>query len=203
MLCRIFGLRRALYGEIFDGPCLVVANHISWLDIMLLHSVSPMGFVAKAEIDKWPVAGWLAKVGGTVFHHRGSHDSASGVAVAMAERLVQGRKVAIFPEGGVLPGNHVKRFHARLFATSIDTGSPVQPIMLRYLRDGQRYDDITFIPGESFLVNFFRLLTQRACTAQARILPLIFPGERQRRGLAEEAQAAVTAAFDSEIVAGG
>ncbi len=197
--CRIFGLKRQVFGEFQPGAQLVVANHISWLDIEVLHSLYAMGFVAKAEISKWPLLGWLARVGGSVFHQRGSHNSASGVATAMADRLREGRKVAIFPEGGILPGQGVKRFHARLFAAAIEANVPVQPVMLRYLRDGQHYDDVTFHPGEHFLANYFRLLMQKACIAEVHVLPCLDPTDKQRRQLAMETETAVRSAFESEI----
>jgi len=202
VICRIFGIRRRLTGDFQPGAQLVVANHISWIDIALLHSFTAMGFVAKAEIDSWPLLGTVARAGGSVFHRRGSHDSASGVAEQMIKRLQEHRRVAIFPEGGILPGEGVKLFHARLFAAAIEAGVPIQPVMLRYLRDGARYDDITFLPGENFMVNFLRLLMQKRCVADVRALPLIQTGGKQRRQLAGEAEAAVRQAFESEIPGG-
>lgn len=199
VICRIFGIRRRLVGEFAPGAQLIVANHISWIDIPFLHSFAAMGFVAKAEIDAWPLLGTVARAGGSVFHQRGNHDSASGVAAQMILRLQEDRRVAIFPEGGILPGHGVKLFHARLFAAAIEAGKPVQPVMLRYVRDGARYDDITFLPGESFLVNFMRLLMQKSCVGELHVLPLIPSEGRQRRQLAGESEAAVRAAFDSEI----
>jgi len=195
--CRIFGLKRRIEGAFAEGPQLIAANHISWLDIKLLHSYSPMGFVAKAEIERWPLAGWVARFGETVFHHRGSHDSASNVSDEMCERLKDGRMVAIFAEGGILPGDGVKHFHARMFGAAIDSGMPVQPVMLRYLHLSGRevYKDITFLPRETFMSNFLRLLRQPPCIAEVRVLAPIAPQGKQRRELASEAQAAVEAAF--------
>jgi 1-acyl-sn-glycerol-3-phosphate acyltransferase len=201
MTCRIFGLRRHIKGEFAPGAQLVVANHISWLDIEVLHSVSMMSFVAKAEIEKWPVVGFMASVGETVYHRRGSHDSASGVSAMMTQRLRQGSKVIIFPEGGILPGDGVKRFHARLFAAAIETGVPVQPVMIRYRRDGKHYPDMTFLPGEHFMANFFRLLRQRPCLVELSMLPLIDSNDRQRRDLATASEAAVRAAFEKDNLA--
>ena len=198
-VCRIFGLKIEVRGSYREGPQLVVANHISWIDIPLLHSEDVMGFVSKAEIADWPVIGYLARVGNTLFHRRGSHDSASGVASVMQERLQQGGNVAIFPEGGILPGPGVKRFHGRLFAAAIETGSPVQPVMIRYLRDGRHDHDMTFLPGEHFVGNFFRLMSQPACVADMEILPRIESGDKQRRPLAFEAEAAVRAAFNAGV----
>jgi 1-acyl-sn-glycerol-3-phosphate acyltransferase len=178
---------------------LVAANHISWLDIQVLHSIAPMGFVAKAEIGKWPLAGWVAGFGETIYHHRGSHHSASNVVDVMVQRLKAGRKVAIFAEGGILPGEGVKRFHARLFAAAIESESPVQPVMLRYVRAGNLYSAITFLPHENFMENFFRLLLQPACTVEVSFAAPIATHGKQRRELASEAQAIVATAFHAAV----
>lgn len=199
VICRIFGVRHRVTGAFLPGPQLVVANHISWLDIQVLLSLHPVCFVAKAEIGDWPGLGWVAKAGGTVFHRRGSHSSAKGVATAVADRLREGGAVAIFPEGGILPGDGIKYFHARLFASAIDAETSVQPVMIRYLRDGRRYDDITFLPGERMAANFFRLMMQRNCIADVHVPPQIQPQGKQRRQLAGEAEEAVREAFDSEL----
>jgi 1-acyl-sn-glycerol-3-phosphate acyltransferase len=129
------------------------------------------------------------------------------VAAEMSRRLNEGRKVAIFAEGGILPGDGVKRFHARMFAAAIDSGKPVQPVMVRYLHPSQGsatngqperpYPEITFLPKEGFFDNFFRLLRQPACIAEVNVLDLIDPTGKQRRELARESQAAVEAAFTS------
>jgi 1-acyl-sn-glycerol-3-phosphate acyltransferase len=197
MTCRIFGLRRRVSGTFAPGAQLIAANHISWLDIQLLHSISPMSFVAKAEIQRWPLAGWVASFGDTVFHQRGSHDSSSSVTDLMNQKLRLGGKVAIFAEGGILPGHGVKRFHGRLFAAALDSDIPVQPVMIRYLRGGAFCHAVTFLENESFVRNFFRLLRQPPCEAEVAILPVIRPQGRLRRNLASEAQAAVEAAFSS------
>jgi len=198
-LCRIFGLEHQVTGEFHPGAQLLVANHISWIDIMVLHSLCPVGFVAKAEINEWPVLGFVARSGGTVFHRRGSHNSASGVATVMADRLREGYPMAIFPEGGILPGAGIKRFHARLFAAAIEAQAPVQPVMLRYLQDGRHYDEITFLKGEHFVGNFFRLLTQRKSIADVHVLTALNPADKQRRELASSSEQAIRAAFESGL----
>ena len=201
-VCRIFGLRIERSGTFGPGARLLVANHISWLDIPLINSMAAVSFVSKAEINDWPVVGLMARSGRTLFHQRGSHDSASGVATIMAERLAQGGRVAIFPEGGIRPGHGVKRFHGRMFAAAIETGSPVQPIMLRYLREGGHDPDMTFLPGEHFVSNFFRLLRQGPCIAHVEVLPEIAAAGRQRRDVAAEAEAAVRSAFEADVARG-
>jgi len=200
-VCRIFSVRVRASGSFPVGAQLVVANHISWLDAQVLHSLAPMGFVAKAEIEDWPVAGYLARVGETVFHRRGSRDSTSDAAAAMAQRLSMGGKVAIFPEGGILPGPGVKRFHARLFAAAIETGSPVQPVAIRYFLDGRRFDEMTFRDGESFGVNALRLLSQPHRVAEVVILEPLPSLGLARRELAQQSEDVIRAAFDSPVVA--
>jgi 1-acyl-sn-glycerol-3-phosphate acyltransferase len=201
-VCRIFGLRLEQVGALPPGARLLVANHISWLDIPLINSMAAVSFVSKAEINDWPVVGLMARSGRTLFHQRGSHHSASGVATVMAERLKEGGRVAIFPEGGILPGHGVKRFHGRMFAAAIAAGVPVQPVMLRYLRNGGHDPDMTFLPGEHFVANFFRLLRQPPCMAHVEVLAAIDPAGKQRRQLALEAEAAVRKAFEADVARG-
>jgi len=198
--CRIFGLRIVITGEALPGASLIVANHISWLDIPLLYSVTPMGFVAKAEIDGWPIAGFIARFGSSLFHDRGSHDSARNVLAATVERLQQGKRVTMFPEGGILPGYGVKPFHARLFAAAVNSGVPVQPMMLRYVKDGQHYRDIGFRPNEHFMANFMRLLTQPPRLAEVAILEPVASSGLARKDLARAAQTAITEAFDEGLL---
>ncbi len=198
--CRLFGLRITVTGQVEDTASLIVANHISWLDVPLLYSVAPMGFVSKAEVDNWPVLGFIARFGNSLFHDRGSHDSARNVLVAMTERLQQGKRVTIFPEGGILSGEHIKPFHARMFAAAIQSGAPVQPMMLRYVKDGRHYQDIRFGPRENFLANFFRLLTQPSRLAEVAILEPIETRNQPRKELAKAAQLAVTDAYAEGVL---
>lgn len=198
--CRLFGLRITVTGQVEDSASLVVANHISWLDIPLLYSIAPMGFVSKAEVDNWPVLGFIARFGNSLFHDRGNHDSARNVLSAMIERLQQGKRVTIFPEGGILPGEDIKPFHARMFAAAVESGTQVQPMMLRYVKDGRHYADIRFKPKEHFPANFMRLLTQPSREAEVAILEPIAAKDQPRKDLAKAAQAAITEAYDEGVL---
>lgn len=199
LTCRAFGIVPDIRGRPLDGPVLLVANHLSWADIQALHSVAEMSFVAKAEIAGWPVFGFLASRGGTIYHERGSHDSAHGAVAQMLSRLDEGGRVAIFPEGGILPGSHVKRFHARLFKVAVEAGCPVQPTMIRYVRRGRIDEEATFLPGENFAQNLLRLMGRPACRAEVRFLEAFETGDRPRRELAGQAEAAVRAAYDEPV----
>ena len=193
----LFGIRVQMKGEPAEGAVLIAANHISWLDIPVLHSACAMGFVAKAEIERWPVFSYIARTGGTIFHQRGCHDSATGVSSLMAQRLQQGRAVAIFPEGGIKPGSSIRVFHARMFRAAVDVGCPVQPIMIRYMRDGHRVSDVSFREGEGMMSNLVRMLARPAAEAEVHFLPTIDATGQPRRVLADAARAAVISSYES------
>ena len=198
-MLRIFGVRVRISGTVQPKPALIVANHISWLDIVVLYSAAKMGFVSKAEVANWPLVGAIARMTGTVFHERGRHDSSSNVTEVMIERLKDGQRVAIFPEGGIKPGDRVKVFHARLFRAAVEAACPVQPVMICYMRNGRRDPDMAYMAHESFVGNIFRLLGRPSCEADVRFLEAMQAQGRPRRDLAETAQAAVSAVFEEQL----
>lgn len=198
-VCRIFGIRVEVAGKPAPAPVLIVANHISWLDITVLHSCASMGFVSKDEIARWPVIGFLARLSGTLFHRRGDHASSSTVSDVMIERLLEGGRVAIFPEGGIIKGDHVKQFHARLFRAAIEAECPVQPVMIRYLRDGVRDPDSGFRDQENFVVNFLRLLGRPRCTCELRFFDPLDSRGQPRNDLARASQQIISRAFEAPV----
>lgn len=193
-LMRIFGFRVNAYGQPIRGAALIVANHLSWLDIELIHAKLAVEFVAKAEIGRWPLIGWLARRAGTIYHRRGSTESLASVAGLMIDRLRQGAAVGVFPEGGTTDGSRVKVFHARIFQCAVEAGVPVQPVAVRYLLDGQPNPAVPFLDGENFFVNFTRLLGEPPMVAEVHFLAPLAPGER-RRQLADGARERIVAAL--------
>jgi 1-acyl-sn-glycerol-3-phosphate acyltransferase len=189
---RVFGVRVERHGEPLHDPVMFVANHGSWMDITVLHAVRPADFVAKAEIGHWPLVGWMARRGGTIFHQRGSTNSLTAVMAVMSERLRAGRSIAAFPEGGTAPAGTLKVFHPRFLQAALDAAAPVQPVALRYLRNGVPAPDMLFTPGESFLHNVLRVLATRSLTAEVHFLqPVAFNAEGGRRRMAETARAEI------------
>ena len=194
-LVRLFGIRIVRRGEPQPGAALLVANHLSWLDISLIHSQRMACFVAKSEIARWPAVGWLASRAGTIYHKRGSTQSLASVAQVMVERLRAGLAVAVFPEGGTGSGDHVRTFHARIFQAAIDAGVPAQPVALRFLRGGALTTDISFRPGEQFFPNFFRVLGEPATVAEIMFLEPVAVVASDRRRMAERARERIVAAL--------
>lgn len=197
-LLRVFGFRLRRIGTPVAGAAMFVANHVSWLDISTLHSQRMMGFVAKREIASWPLIGWLAARGETIFHSRGSTESLGGVLHEMLSRLRSGRSVGVFPEGGARNGGEIGPFHARIFLASVEAGVPVQPVALRYGDRGAAQSTVAFAPGENFLGNFLRILGEPAGIAEVHFLQPIAPGDAEgRRRIAQLARDRIIAAMQS------
>lgn len=195
-LMRVFGMRVRRIGHPVPGAVMFVANHVSWIDIVALHSQRMMGFVAKREIAGWPLVGWLASRAETIFHQRGSQESLGGVLHEMLARLRDGRAVGVFPEGRTRNGREVGPFHARIFLAAVEAGVPVQPVALRYGEHGNAQTVVAFAPGESFFANFLRLLGEPVRPAEVVFLEPIAPGDTEgRRRIAETARDRIVAAM--------
>jgi 1-acyl-sn-glycerol-3-phosphate acyltransferase len=135
-------------------------------------------FVAKREIARWPVVGWMARRAETIFHERGSTESLGGVLDEMLVRLRSGHSVGVFPEGRTRDGRQVGPFHARIFLAAVESGAPVQPVALRYGVHGDAQGRVAFQPGEHFLGNFLRLLGEPARPAEVCFLAPIVAAMR-------------------------
>jgi 1-acyl-sn-glycerol-3-phosphate acyltransferase len=195
----IFGFRLQRIGTPLPGAVLFVANHVSWVDISVLHSQRMMGFVAKREIAGWPVVGWLAARGQTIFHQRGSTESLGGVMQEMVVRLQEGKAVGVFPEGRTRGGREVGPFHARIFQAAVETQVPVQPVALRYGLRGDAQTIVAFGSNESFFANFLRLLGEPARRAEVHFLAPIGTQDLEgRRRIAETSRARIVAAMAAE-----
>jgi 1-acyl-sn-glycerol-3-phosphate acyltransferase len=197
-LMNIFGFRLQAFGTPHPGACLSVANHVSWLDITLIHSQRVVHFVAKSEISRWPLIGWMARKAGTIYHQRGSTDSLATVAAQMQQRLLDQHSIGVFPEGGSSTSFFVRTFHARIFQPAVESGAPVQPIALRYVRGEQLAHSVPFREEEGFLKNFFRLLAEPGGVAEVHFLPIIVSVQQPRRVLSEAARAAIAACVGAQ-----
>lgn len=196
-LLRIFGWRTTRVGTPLPGAALFVANHVSWLDIVLTHSQRVVGFVAKSEISRWPLVGWVARRGGTIYHRRGNTESLAGVLHLMVERLQGGEAVGVFPEGGANRGDTVKTFHARIFQAAVVAQVPVQPVALRYGKGGSAQTIIAFGEDENFVQNVWRVLGEPARVAEVHFLEPLSPDVDGRRKLAEGSRERILAAMHS------
>jgi len=166
LLIAVLGMRLEVHGDLPPAPMLVVANHISWFDILLLHALAPMWLVAKADIRAWPLVGWLARAVGTIFIARGNDASRRRAGRRMAALLHRGCNVGVFPEAGIDAGRGVGRFHARLFGPALRVNVAVVPVAIRYWRDGDIHDERVFAPGVGLLPLAVSCLARPPCRAQ-------------------------------------
>ncbi|WP_020652019.1 lysophospholipid acyltransferase family protein [Massilia niastensis] len=177
---------------------LIVANHVSWLDIFVINALHPCRFVAKAEIRAWPVLGWLAASAGTVFIARGNRRELRHIFKGLVEVLHQGQRVAFFPEGTTARQGEVLPFHANLFEAAIDAKVAVQPYALAYLdADGAHHPAIDYVDETTFVDSLFAVLQGAPVRARLTCLPPLETLGAHRRELAQAAQDAVALAVSA------
>ncbi|HEY3859169.1 MAG TPA: lysophospholipid acyltransferase family protein [Gammaproteobacteria bacterium] len=188
----VLGVRVLARGNPHPRPVLMLVNHISWLDILVLATQSDSGYVAKAEVAEWPLLGWLARVGGTEFIRRGSHPDLARVLEQMAWRLKAGQRITVFPEGTsggkVLPA----RFRPRLIKAAVAAKVPVQPVAIYY---GSHPEQIAFVGEDSFIQNLWALLGAEPVLAEITFMPVLGTVSGDCRLLADESWRSVTHAL--------
>ncbi len=202
-LARLSGalpFRVRVEGELPAQPMLWVANHVSWTDIPLLGALQPISFLSKAEVRTWPLAGWLAHKAGTLFIRRGSGDS-NLVGQQLGRHLQRGRHLLIFPEGTTTDGQGLRTFHGRLLASAIDSGVPLQPVAIRYLRGGQPCPVAPFVGDDDMLSHLLRLLRSQAGEVQIQLLAPIASNSASRNELARQAQSRIATALQLDAPA--
>ncbi|MGW5610612.1 lysophospholipid acyltransferase family protein [Streptomyces sp. NPDC003753] len=175
------------------GGLLVVANHVSWLDIPLLAAVRPGRMLAKSDIRQWPVAGALTALSGALFIDRNRLRALPDTVARIADGLRGGSAVVVFPEGSTWCGRAQGRFRRAAFQAALDAGAPVQPVRLHYRYDsGPASTAPAFVGSDSLLTSVWRVLTARDLVAEVRVMPVLAPGGApDRRALALAAQRAV------------
>ncbi|MES1926480.1 phospholipid/glycerol acyltransferase [Salinisphaera sp. T31B1] len=187
-MLRVLGVTLELDGQPLAGPALIVANHSSWLDIVVLGHVFNTSFVSKAEIGGWPMVGSFARAAGTLFLARGAGKTGE-TSAQIRQVLDSGRSVLFFPEGTTTWDPQPRRFHARLFAAAIEGGYPVMPVALRYCDDTTPADMhhalVPWVDEAPIWPHFRDLFRVHDLRAQVRVCAAIDPRGYDRRSLAE------------------
>jgi 1-acyl-sn-glycerol-3-phosphate acyltransferase len=177
------------------GPMLLVSNHISWADIVVLHAARHCRFVSKASVQRWPVVGTLATGAGTLYIERESRRDAMRVMHHMAERLTAGDVLAVFPEGTTGDGSTVLAFHANMLQSAISADAQVQPVGLQF-RDGAT-GTVSFAPcyvgADTLVQSVWRTLKARNVQAVVRFGEPQAAAGRDRRAWAADLHEAVVA----------
>ena len=154
-----------------EGAVVMIANHISWVDIPLIGSLTPVNFLSKAEIAQWPIIGTVAEKIGTLFITRGSGDT-DQVMEAMGAHLQRNLSVLLFPEGTTTDGSKVRRFHKKLFKVCETTEVNVCPLFIRYYAEGST-NPLPFVGDVGFGEHLWHLLGYRRLRATVEVLPSV------------------------------
>lgn len=185
MLLAIMNVKVTCRGQYKHQGLLVCANHISWLDIPVLGSQLPTYFLSKAEVQDIPILGWLAKHAGTLFIHRGK-GQINEVKHLIQNYLSQDHCLTFFPEATTGNGRAIRQFHPRLFASAIESKTPLLPVAIRYITDTQPHLPIDF-GDESMGANVWRVLGRWQTKVEVTLLPIINTEGQERKKLAETA----------------
>ncbi len=170
---------------------LVVANHVSWLDIFVLNAIRPSCFIAKSEIRSWPLIGWLCKRSGAIFIEGAMRRDAALITQHVSHLLKQGACVVLFPEGTTTDGKQVGHFHPALIQPAIDAGTRLCPIALHYLGDHGEPISAAFNSDTTLAQSIWRILRCRHHNALAAFSPALITANENRRVLARAAQEAI------------
>ena len=195
---RVAGLGFSVQGQPRGHGTLLIANHVSWLDIPALHAACPEArFVAKADMLRWPLLGWLARSIGTVFIERERKRDAMRVVHHVAETLQQGGTVAVFPEGTTGPGPEMLPVHANLLQAAIAVEAPIQPAVLRFYSPTERFATAAqFIGDTTLLQSVWRVLSARGLNVEVVVLPAQATAHADRRALAAHLHQEMQAVLD-------
>lgn len=185
----LLGVRLKVLGQPTDRPALIVANHISWLDILVIGSAVSSCFLSKAEVQKWPIIGKITIRYGTIFIHRGQDSHI--VRDEITRRLSDNTSVTLFPEGTTSDGASVRPFFPRLLAAAIETNTLIQPLTLQYRNGGKRSEVVPFTRDQSLLRHAIGLMKQKHTDAILCFADTIDPQGHDRRSLAEQTHQAV------------
>lgn len=185
-LCKALDIEVTLHAPMPVEPALWVSNHVSWLDIAVIGSQTRIFFLAKAEIQHWPVFGRLAQAGGTLFIKRGSGDSVA-VKEQISGFLKQKIPVLFFPEATTTDGRAVKRLHGKLLAAAIATQTPIQPLVLCYVNaQGQLDQVVPFVDDVNFMPHLLQVAGLQKIRAHLMPLPAIASGGHDVESLTAE-----------------
>jgi 1-acyl-sn-glycerol-3-phosphate acyltransferase len=195
-LLALCGCTLLVQGEAASPHALVVANHLSWLDIFVVNAMAPARFIAKTEIRAWPVLGWLVAQAGTIFIARGSKRDLRRIFEGVVHAVKAGERVAFFPEGTTALQGELLPFHANLFEAAIDADAPVQPHALRYAgAGGAPHAAVDYVGSTTFVQSLVRILRGGPFSAEVTVLPPIPAAGAHRRELAQAARLAIADAL--------
>lgn len=205
VLLAICGARLRVAGMALDPPPargaadwapgrLLVANHVSWIDVFAILAAAPSRFVAKSEIGRWPLLGWLVTLVGTLYIERGRRHAVAAINHRVRDLLKAGEAIAVFPEGTTTDGAELLPFHSNLIAPAFEAACDVWPVALRYTERGQPSRAPAFIGEMGLPTSLWNILVARDLAVEVAFLaPIGTTADRNRHHIAHAAQLAIAA----------
>lgn len=193
------GVEMVVHGRVHEGAALLVANHVSWLDIGAIHAVCPRArFVSKSDVRDWPVLNRLVAAADTLYIERGRRRDALRVGREIEAALRAGDLVAFFPEGTTGEGPEPLPFHGNLLQAAITTQVPVQAMSLRYGEPDAPFSPAAAYVGETTLLqSLWRMARSRGLTVHLEFMPPVAPGDEERRALSNRLRAQIASALEA------
>lgn len=203
-LLAVIGVKLVLDHPPIDSPMrgLQVGNHSSWMDIFVSNAVQAARFLAKSDIQKWPVLGTLVTSAGTLYVERGNRNSISKTNAEISDSAQKGYLIGLYPEGTTTDGTHLLPFKSNLFQPAIDNQMLLYPVGISYKKNG-RYTPLAAYAGDtSLLKSFWDLTSSFGVSAHVSYgQPINAATYTSRQTLARDAQDAVARLVGQEVIA--
>lgn len=183
-------------GNPFEQKAMLAANHVSWLDIVVIGQYLPAYFVAKSDIACWPVIGFLSRQAGTIFIRRGDKKNIVSTSIKMERLFKQNCTVVAFPEGTTTTGDEVLNFHASLFQPALLTKSAIQPVSIQYR--GSAKDQAPFVGDQTFIGHLLKMLMLDKIEVTLCFLPCVSTEGKKRCRISQETRERIVAHLTEE-----
>ncbi len=195
-----FNMQVNTYGQAptsSDETCMVLANHISWIDIYALNSVIPVRFIAKSDINTWPVFGYLARKSGTIFINRASRKDTARIVDTTVESLTNNNSVAFFPEGTTTDGTTLGHFKSSIVQAAINANVPIKPLAIRYPNpDGSINTKLAYAGETTMAESMLQALSTKRPIVELHFLPTINSQSGSRQAITQKAYNAIASTLN-------
>ena len=196
-LLKCFNIQLATYGTLPDANAsntMFLANHVSWADIYALNSIIPLQFIAKSDINHWPVLGYLVRKSGTIFINRNSRKDTSRIVETTAIQLSQGGNVGFFPEGTTTDGTSLGHFKSSIVQAAINAKATLHPVAIRYpSHDGGINTGIAYAGDTTLGESMLNVIKQKKPVVELHFLTNINTQTASRQQLTQAACDAISA----------
>lgn len=196
-LLKQFNIQMNIYGEQPDSSLsntMFLANHVSWVDIHALNSILPLQFIAKSDINNWPIFGYLARKSGTIFINRSSRKDTSRIVETTAQHLTAGGNVGFFPEGTTTDGTSLGHFKSSIVQAAINANAPLLPVVIRYpLPDNGINTRMAYAGDIGFGESMMNILKLKSPVMELHFLDKIDTKSASRQALTKVAFKAIAA----------